>query len=784
LHTDACKYACGAYLSQTNEVGEEKIIGFFSKSFTSAQRNYGGSEQEWLAVILAIEFFHIYLYGRHFTVWSDHLPLTYTLHKTNAAPRLARWLTRLEMYDFTIKYIKGEENIIADFLSRLPDENIVNDEDGDFEDVLIAFLDHSEGDNTEQPESTSEQINEPSRTTQPDVVRCTEVLSSEPCSENTDEYEVYRQEQAKDEDITWAIELVKLHKDKKPAVKEFTNNTRQSLFRNYSSLRVINDLLYHESEDSRGKTTLRFVLPDQSVAPVLKKIHGSIYGAHMGRKKTTAKMLTRFFRPNLRERIEKFIRTCHTCQLIKVVPTQKAPIQFLQPERTNQIVTSDYAGPYPKTSKGNQYIQVIVDSFGKTLSLIAVPDKEATTAAQNLIHNWIVWYGVPEQVHTDCGKEYHNQFMDSLMELLDVMKTKTTPYHPISDGQSERSVGTAKQMIKATLQDHADNDLERWDEGLDILAFAYNTSEHCTTEVTPFSVMFGREARIPVDLTYPNTIDWQRPKIIEASRETTIKANYNEPSEDLPEMFDQLPDIDHDTLLKKKVVEFRDELKRRLQTSYELITRQKTGKQRRTKEIQERTLKKSAYNKGDLVLCSVGMVNTGKKRGFAPPYYGPFKIVGTNKNGVDYLIQRKDNPKSRVKQVHQHNLKAYFDIGVDFPTEQALIKDNTRSHVHPENTNEEFEEEPGTQLANYQRPKRAYRKNTNNPRWNLNSLEEELPAQIITAKKKRGRPKKIVSSEADESESNQEETRDHADNTRDDCLNRGGGRYVLRPRKV
>jgi hypothetical protein len=252
------------------------------------------------------------------------------------------------------------------------------------------------------------------------------------------------------------------------------------------------------------------------------------------------------------------------------------------------------------------------------------------------------------------------------MELLDVMKTKTTPYHPISDGQSERSVGTAKQMIKATLQDHADNDLERWDEGLDILAFAYNTSEQSTTEVTPFSVMFGRQARIPVDLKYPNTIDWQRPKIIEASRETTVKTNYNEPSEDLPEMFDQLPDIDHDTLLKKKVVEFRDELKRRLQTSYELITRQKTGKQLRTKEIQERTLKKSAYNKGDLVLCSVGMVNTGKKRGFAPTYDGPFKIVGTNKNGVDYLIQRKDNPKSRVKQVHQHNLKAYFDIASSY----------------------------------------------------------------------------------------------------------------------
>ena len=65
---------------------------------------------------------------------------------------------------------------------RLPDENIVNDEDGAFEDLLIAFLDHSEGDNTEQPESTSEQINDPSRT-QLDIMRCTEELSSEPCPE-------------------------------------------------------------------------------------------------------------------------------------------------------------------------------------------------------------------------------------------------------------------------------------------------------------------------------------------------------------------------------------------------------------------------------------------------------------------------------------------------------------------------------------------------------------------------------------------------------------------------
>ena len=284
----------------------------------------------------------------------DEKPDNHTIERSHQVQEFE--VTR---YDTSVSP-ESENTNITDFLSRLSNENIDNKKYRDFEDVLIAFLDHSV-ENTEQPESATEQINKPSRITQPDVIKCAEGLSSKPCSENTDEFEVYRQEQANDEDITWAIELVKLHKGKKPAVKEFTNNTRQSFYRNYSSLRVIKDLLYHESKDSRGITTLRFVLPDQSVAPVLKKIHGSTYGAHMGRKKSKAKMLTRFFRPNLRKRIENFVKTCHACQVAKMATTQKAPTQFLQPERTYQIVTSDYAGPFTKKAECNEYSQVMVD---------------------------------------------------------------------------------------------------------------------------------------------------------------------------------------------------------------------------------------------------------------------------------------------------------------------------------------------------------------------------------------------------------------------------------------
>ena len=72
-------------------------------------------------------------------------------------------------------------------------------------------------------------------------------------------------------------------------------------------------------------------------------------------------MLTRFFRPNLRKRIENFVKTCHTCQVAKMATAQKAPTQFLQPERTYQIVTSDYAGSFTKKAECNEYSQVMVD---------------------------------------------------------------------------------------------------------------------------------------------------------------------------------------------------------------------------------------------------------------------------------------------------------------------------------------------------------------------------------------------------------------------------------------
>ena len=116
LQVDASTKGLGATLMQDN-----KPVAFASKALTDTESRYANIERELLAVVYGWEKFHTYLYGRSFTVQSDHKPLEsiHLKHLTSAPPRLQRMLLRLQPYDLKIKYRPGAEMEIADALSRL-----------------------------------------------------------------------------------------------------------------------------------------------------------------------------------------------------------------------------------------------------------------------------------------------------------------------------------------------------------------------------------------------------------------------------------------------------------------------------------------------------------------------------------------------------------------------------------------------------------------------------------------------------------------------------------------
>ncbi len=93
LETDASDKAYGGHIFQ--DIENKLSLGYHSKTYTVAQQKYSAGEKELLAIVSCIEFFHYFLYGRHFYIHSDHMPLTFLLTKANPSKRLERWMVRL-----------------------------------------------------------------------------------------------------------------------------------------------------------------------------------------------------------------------------------------------------------------------------------------------------------------------------------------------------------------------------------------------------------------------------------------------------------------------------------------------------------------------------------------------------------------------------------------------------------------------------------------------------------------------------------------------------------------
>ena len=191
---------------------------------------------------------------------------------------------------------------------------------------------------------------------------------------------------------------------------------------------------------------------------------------------------------------------------------------------------------------GVEYALVVCDHFSRFTQIYATRNKSATSAADKMYNEFILQFGFPTRIHHDQGREFHNRLFKRLHQLAGITSSKTTPYHPMGDGQPERMNRTILNMLKTL----GDKEKENWKDSISKLAFAYNSTINKSTGFSPFYLMFGRSSRLPIDnifgielestnvKTYDEFVaNWQRrmQNAIEIARENSGKMRkYNEKS--------------------------------------------------------------------------------------------------------------------------------------------------------------------------------------------------------------------------------------------------------------
>jgi len=612
LDTDASNVGIGAVLSQICN-GQERVIGYASRSLSKSQRKYGTPRKEMFAVVHFTNHFRHYLLGAPFILRTDHRSLIWLDSFRDTDGLLARWLEKLSAFQYSVLHRPGSSHGNADALSRLPELSqffVTSDDTPTSDDVAAAVSssEHSVSDGSGALEIPST----PATTQGPDV--STEQPPPEPWSGFWSREEL-RTAQEEDPDITkmigWQQALLDRPKRHDIAMNGATPGFLR-LWGQWKRLRLVDGVLYrtYTPPDGSEDPFLQLLIPASLRPVVLKSLHSDCSGGHLGAEKTLEKIRRRFYWPLMTADVKHYCQSCADCEARNsAAPIPRAPLQTVRPSYPLERVAMDIMGPLPTTARGNRYIVVIEDYFTKWVEAFPMADMRAETVAVALVDGFICRYGVPHTLHTDQGSQFESRLFQEMCRLLDMKKTRTTPYHPSGDGLVERMNRTLEGMLSSRVSDaHTD-----WDLYLQRSLFAYRCSVHSSTKETPSLLMFGRELSLPIDIMFNDSLQ---------GLSTTVHS-------------------------------YIDTLRTTLQRAFTHAREAGAHAQRRQKAFYDRRTVDRKFAPGDAVLLHNPVVKPGTTKKFRRPWVGPYRIV----DAIDDVVYRIEDHRGKRSVVHIDRLK-------------------------------------------------------------------------------------------------------------------------------
>ena len=616
LTTDASLFAIGALLSVKRE-GIRHPVAYGSHLLSKAQSNYSATKRELYAIVFFAQAFKFYLLGLpHFVVETDHRPLTWLTSFHDPPALIARWIEILSQFNFSIVYRSGAENQAADALSRIRPEPTCLPLSQNRE-VNAGEKEEKLPDPKSEPQPLKGEINHECNLIMDQIAPSQNIDSLVAHENNPDEEEIpaseviplpslLASEQRKDTALKRLREIVFQDSaavpDQEPPVTMYYLNKRENLV-----IHPDKDALFYKDKDDHH----RILVPHHQRIKVLRAVHSDPTGGH----RSAAKMLTvlkpAFHWKGMRYDSELFAKNCESCGLMKK-PTRRpnASVSFTFSSARLQKCSIDIVGKLPRSKKGNIFILTVLDCFTKFAWAFPLSRITSEAIADKLINHIFSVFGLPVQIQSDAGSQLISQIMQELYSILGIKQKKSLPWQPRCNGIVER----LHRTLEGSLAHWAHLKPRSWDRIVPLCILSYNSQASRSTGLSPFKLMFGTNARLPVHFLFGQ-----------------------------PPLAEDLPEYEYNIWLEETLYGLEEQARTKLNSTIQGM-KAYTDKRQFGKPLEPGQyvwLLKGAFEKG----C----------RKFARQYTGPYKVKEKRSNAT-YMLQ-ETKPPCRTFLAHFNRLK-------------------------------------------------------------------------------------------------------------------------------
>lgn len=442
LVVDASPTGLAAILLQFTPGNDNaRVVAYGSRALTEVEQRYSQTEREALAIVFGCEHFRLFLYGIHFTLYTDHKPLEIIFEnpRSNPPARLERWRLRLQSYNFQVKYRPGHDNP-SDYMSRHPIEITRASKESLSSEQYIQFI----GEAATPKAMTLDAIKNAT------LEDTTLQAAAKMIRENS----------------WYKLELIDIPGSDLRELKLLRN------VKNELTVSTENDLIL------RGT---RIVVPTSLRADAIRLAHVG----HQGIVKTKSLLREKVWFPKIDSLVEEEIRACIPCQATgRQKPPQ--PLQMRElPSENFDTVYIDFLGPLPT----GETLLVLIDGRSRYPEVKIMKKTDASSVITRL-NEIFSTFGLPKEVISDNGPPFKSDEMKKFMKVNGIRHRTITPLWP----QANEAETFMKPLMKAIRTAHVNK--QNWRHELHRFLLNYRATPHATTQVAPAKMMFYRNIRM------------------------------------------------------------------------------------------------------------------------------------------------------------------------------------------------------------------------------------------------------------------------------------------------